>query len=178
LSGPIVAGFDLSFTMAAAVWLDEDFNVVDARNSPIKPGPLRLKRALRLFYSWLQTPTDLAIIEDNAYGAPSRVVVVKLSQLNTLMKLVCEASNVPWLEVAPGKMKRFITGKGTAEKGTVAQELQRKWGIVFVGEEKRGYDLTDAAGLAVWGVHHETGMLSRFWPETGGTRGEEAGVGQ
>jgi len=152
MSGPIVAGFDLSFTMAAAVWLDEKFNVVDARNSPIKPGPMRLKRALRLFYSWLQTSTDLAIIEDNAYGAPSRHVVVKLSQLNTLVKAVCECEGVDWLEVAPSALKKEITGKGNAEKHQVAKELERLYGIRF--ENDKGFDLSDAACAAVWGIKH------------------------
>jgi len=147
-----VAGFDLSFTMAAAVWLDEKFNVVDARNSPIKPGPMRLKRALRLFYSWLQTPTDLAIIEDNAYGVPSRVVLVKLSQLNTLVKTVCECEGVDWLEVAPSALKKEITGKGNAEKHQVAGQLGGLYGITFKND--KGFDLSDAACAAVWGVKH------------------------
>ena len=148
----IVAGFDLSFTMAAAVWLDENMRLVNYRNSAIKPGPMRLKRALRLFYSWLQTPTDLAIIEDNAYGAPSRVVVVKLSQLNTLLKTVCECENVEWLEVGPSALKKEITGKGNAEKHQVATQLANLYGIKF--DNDKGFDLSDAACAAVWGVKH------------------------
>jgi len=153
MSGPIVAGFDLSFTMAAGVWLDKKFNVANVRFSPIKPGPLRLKRALHLFYSWLHTTTtDLAIIEDNAYGAPSRVVVVKLSQLNTLVKTVCECEGVDWLEVAPSALKKEVTGKGNAEKCQVAKELDKLYGISFNND--RGFDLSDAAAASVWGVKH------------------------
>lgn len=152
MEGKVIAGFDLSFTMAAGVWLNSKFEIVDQKCSPIKPGPLRLKRAFHLFYSWLKVPPNLVIIEDNAYGAPSRHVVVKLSQLNTLVKTICECQDIAWLEVAPSALKKEITGKGNAEKNQVAEQIDKLYGIRFTND--KGFDLSDACAAAIWGVKH------------------------
>lgn len=150
----IVAGCDLSYTRSAIVWMDEGFVVQKSSAFAIPPGPQRLKRALYSFRHHVEISprTSLCVIEDNAYGAPSRVVVVKLGALNTLLKVVCECDNVDWLEVSPSALKKGITGKGNAEKAQVAQELLRLYGIKF--ENDKGFDLSDAAAAAVWGVKH------------------------
>ena len=153
----IVAGCDLSYTRSAIVWMDEGFVVQKSSAFAIAPGPFRLKRALYAFNRILTSandlpPPSLCVIEDNAYGAPSRVVVVKLAALNTLLKVVCECWDVDWLEVSPSALKKGITGKGNAEKAQVAQELLRLYGIKF--DNDKGFDLSDAAAAAVWGVKH------------------------
>jgi len=149
----IVAGFDLSFTMSAGVWLDHRYKVVQHWNRAITPGPKRLARAMKIYAAELLVcKPALVVVEDNAYGAPSRTVVVKLSQLNTLLKAVCEAKDIDWLEVSPSAIKKAITGKGTAEKAQVAQELKRLYGIKFSND--KGFDLSDAAAAAVWGLKH------------------------
>ncbi len=148
----IVAGFDLSFTRSAGVWLD-DYKVIYSFAKPIVAGPRRLFRAQSLFTRELhEHRADLVVVEDNAYGAPSRVVVVKLSQLNTLLKASCELLRLDWLEASPSKLKSTITGKGNAEKALVAQELDKLYNIKFVDD--KGFDLSDASAAAVWGLQH------------------------
>ena len=149
----LVAGFDLSFKRSAGVWLDQDFKLVQHWAKSFPPGQKRLASILRSFSQELQAcKPDLVVVEDNAFGAANRVVVVKLSQLNTLLKTVCEVKDVDWLEVSPSALKKEITGKGTAEKSQVAQEIKRLYGIEFVKDE--GGDLSDACAAAIWGVRH------------------------
>ena len=92
----------------------------------------------------------LAILEDAAYGAPSRITVAKLKELSGVYKFILEAHGVEWLELSPSASKKYITGKGTSEKHVVARELARSHGLQFDGD--KGFDLSDAAALAVWGV--------------------------
>ena len=148
----IVLGADLSYTRTGLVCLDEQYHVVDYATQAIKPGPKRFLRALRWFTVNLRPKPDFVVIEDNAYGAPSRVVVTKLSALNTLFKVACEFEDIDYVEVSPSLIKKWVTGKGTAEKHVVAQELKRSFGIEF--DDDKGYDLSDAAALAAWGVNH------------------------
>jgi Holliday junction resolvasome RuvABC endonuclease subunit len=91
-------------------------------------------------------------MEDAAYGAPSRIVVAKLKELSGVYKFILEAHGVPWLELSPSSAKRWITGKGNVEKYVVARELASQYGIKF--KDDMGFDLSDAAALAVWGVKH------------------------
>jgi len=149
----IVAGFDLSFTRSAGVWLNEHYQLQGFWAKGIPAGPRRLYRAMSAFTRELHDmPADLVVVEDNAYGAPSRVVVVKLSMLNTLLKASCELLKIDWLEVSPSALKKAITGKGTAEKAQVAQELERLYNLKF--DDDKGMDLSDAASAAVWGLKH------------------------
>ena len=149
----IILGADLSYTRTGLVWLDERYRILGHLAQAIKPGPKRLLRAVRWFTNELRDKrTDFVVIEDNAYGAPSRIVVTKLSALNTLFKVACEHADIDYLEISPSLVKKWVTGKGTAEKHIVAQELKRRFGIAF--DNDKGYDLSDAAALAAWGVEH------------------------
>ena len=147
----VVLGCDLSYTRSGLVWMTADYTVVRQEDWGCKPGPKRLLRALRWFKQNCIV-ADLAIIEDYAYGAPSRTVVVKLAELGAACKMALEANNIDYLLVSPSAIKKAITGKGTAEKDVVARELERLHGINFADD--KGYDLSDAAACACWGVNH------------------------
>jgi len=152
----LCAGFDLSFTRSAGVWLDHDFKLIQTWSRSFPPGPKRLAVILRSFASELQAcKPDLVVVEDNAFGAANRVVVVKLSQLNTLLKTVCEVKAIDWLEVSPSMLKKELTGKGTAEKSQVAQEIKRLYGLEFRNDP--GNDISDACAAAIWGVRQRQG---------------------
>lgn len=148
----IVLGADLSYTRTGLVWLNR-MEVLHYTTCTIKPGPDRLARAVAQFSSAIKkdkTFVDLAVIEDVAIGAPSRTTVCKLTELSAMFKLVLEIRGIPYLYTSPTLIKKYITGKGTAEKHVVAQELKRRWGIEF--KDDKGFDLSDAAACAVWGL--------------------------
>ena len=149
----IVLGADLSYTRTGLVLLGDNFLLHYHEAFSIKPGPYRFLRALRQFAQFLDKwKPGFVVIEDNAYGAPSRVVVTKLSALNTLFKVACEYAGIDYVEVSPSLVKKWVTGKGTAEKHIVARELERRFGVKF--DNDKGYDLSDAAALAAWGVEY------------------------
>ena len=148
----IVLGADLSYTRTGLVWLDHNYKVVRAETFGCKPGPKRLLRALKWFRDGHMPVADLCIIEDLAFAAPSRTVVAKLAELAAIFKLTLEAADIDYLVVSPTAIKKAITGKGTAEKHVVARELKRAYGLQF--ESDTGFDLSDAAACAVWGVKH------------------------
>ena len=148
----IVLGADLSYTCSGFAWLTDDYTCVWSRTCTIKPGPRRMCRAAKSFLSCIQGQhIDLCIIEDLAYGAPSRTVVTKLAELAAIFKLELEAHDNDYLVVSPSAIKKHITGKGTAEKHVVAQALKALHNIEFKND--KGYDLSDAAAAACWGVN-------------------------
>ncbi len=149
----VILGCDLSYARTGLVWLTDDYSIVAFQDLTFKPGYKRLLKIMKMFNEEVhQHPANLAVIEDLAYGAPSRIVVTKLAELGAIMKVVLEAVSIDYLTISPSAIKKRMTGKGTAEKYVVAQELDRLYGISF--KEDKGFDLSDAAAAAVWGVQH------------------------
>lgn len=147
----MILGADLSYTRTGLVWVHPSMKLSDYATVSIPTGPRRMLRAAKNFEKVLrgQLPS-LCIIEDAAYAAPSRTTVAKLKELSGVFKFVLEAHDVDWLEVSPTLIKKWVTGKGTAEKHVVARELKRRYGISF--KDDPGHDLSDAAALAAWGL--------------------------
>lgn len=149
----LILGLDLSYTRSGLVALNPDYVIVFSKTISVPTGAKRMHRVagqfLKAFEGW--TP-DLCIIEDYAYGAPGKQVLVKLAELGGVVKLVLETRGIDYLCVSPSKIKAHITGKGTAGKDIVARELARLHGIKF--NKDPGYDISDAAACAAWGVAH------------------------
>lgn len=152
----IVLGADLSFTRSGLVWLDGSMEAGHLRTHyhavSVPSGDRRMLRAMKLFSEALDKfyIPSLCIIEDAAYGVPSRTTMGKLKELSGVFKAVLESYGIDWLEISPTMAKKHITGKGTSEKHIVARELKRKYGIAF--KDDVGHDLSDAAALAIWGL--------------------------
>jgi len=170
VSSIIVLGLDLSFTRSGLVWLEWDKTLshpVIYRQITIAtpPGEWRMGRVQTAFYKALQTPTkpNLAVIEGSiqragryTHGSERKRgirVLTMLQELNGVVKAVLDLHRIPQLESSPTHMKKVITMKGTADKATVAQEITARFGIFFPGDEKKGYDLYDACGLALVGLN-------------------------
>lgn len=158
-----VLGIDPSYTCTGLVILSPKLIVLSSSKVRLPPGTNRLLRAGKALDTFIRdtigthgpSSLKLAVVEDAAYAAPSRHVTAKLKELSGVYKFILEAHDIPWLELSPTSAKKNITGKGTSEKSIVARELFTTFGIQF--EEDKGYDLSDAAALAVWGVRHYYG---------------------
>lgn len=152
-----VLGIDPSYTCTGLVVLDQHCQVVTYTKIRLPPGPERLLRGAKALHSFIKdipSGLSLAVLEDAAYGAPSRITVAKLKELSGVYKAVLEGHHVPWLELSPSAAKRFVTGKGTSEKWVVAREISAQYAIAFSNTEDKGWDLSDATALALWGVKH------------------------
>lgn len=151
----LVLGADLSYTRTGLVWLGSGCVLEGQKTLTFPAGPKRLLRAMKQFHDIARhfySSSDFCVIEDYAFGCPSRHVMAKLCELGGVFKAVLEAHGIDYLVVSPSAIKKHITGKGTADKDVVARELKRLHGISF--DNDKGYDLSDAAACAVWGVDH------------------------
>jgi Holliday junction resolvasome RuvABC endonuclease subunit len=153
----LVLGMDLSYTRSGLVGITENYKVDWFKTISVPTGPLRMHRVALQFTKALEGwAPALCIIEDYAYGAPGKQVLVKLAELGGVVKMVLECRKIDYLCISPSKIKSHITGKGTAGKDIVARELGRLHGIKF--DKDPGYDLSDAAACACWGVAHLKGV--------------------
>lgn len=68
-----------------------------------------------------------------------------------LCVMAARQQGIPVVECAPSKLKKFITGKGNADKTAVTSAITRMWPDVTIGSD----DEADALGLASIGaIHH------------------------
>lgn len=55
--------------------------------------------------------------------------------------------NIPFVNVSPSSLKKFITGSGNCNKNVIMMTVYKQWGIECPTD-----NIADAVGLAMWGL--------------------------
>jgi crossover junction endodeoxyribonuclease RuvC len=79
-----------------------------------------------------ETTPDLIVIEGFSYGSKGRAVfeIAYLGwRIREELERFKEQDGIPWIEVPPAQLKKFATGKGTANKGVIMQQVYKRWGF-------------------------------------------------
>jgi len=98
---------------------------------------------------------DLIMIEGYAYG--NRHSLVTLVEIGSIIRHTLYATRIPTWECPPTTLKKWVTGKGTADKVRMAEVVKDRWGYTSSSD-----DIVDAYALARLGLQVAT---------TGGTSG-------
>jgi Holliday junction resolvasome RuvABC endonuclease subunit len=147
----MVLGCDQSYSATGLVWLNQNFTVAHQQILKFPPSDTRLLGAFkRLCMVVKDHKPTMAVVEDVAYGTPSRTTLVKLCKLLGVVEAALQANDVPYLVVSASGCRRWLTGNGHSDKLAVAKELKRRFKIGFEADPRN--DLSDAALLAAWAV--------------------------
>ena len=143
-----ILGIDLSLLATGLVLWKTD----GIENDVITLGE-RLRGAERLFKvgeeiweridSW---EPHLGALEGYAYAGQK---VVGTAELGGLVKAGLYEKQIPYIIVPPGKLKKFATGNGNADKPMMAQAARKRWGYDPQGQNEH---LIDAFALAMFGA--------------------------
>jgi len=153
----IILGLDIAVHLGVAVWsegvivhkgvLHFDTEVKGAKRS----DPSRFTRYDRyaaevedLLAQWAVTHVYV-----EGYGYANAHTLVTLVELGTTIRQVLHDNNVQWLEVAPGTLKKFVTGKGQAPKDKMLLEVYKRFGVDCASDDE-----ADAVSLAWFGAAH------------------------
>lgn len=90
-------------------------------------------------------PPTLVVIE--GYGFASHSLSVSV-EVGTHLRRVLYTKGIPWVEVAPAKLKKFVTGVGKGDKDVMMLEAYKRFGIYT-----KDNDQCDAACLAFAGAY-------------------------
>ena len=97
-------------------------------------------------------PPNMIVIEGFSYGSRGRGLF-ETAYLGYRIREelhVMEAElHIPWMEVSPNELKKFVTGKGNATKDIMMQQVLKKWGY-----EAKDNNVADAYALAMIGVDY------------------------
>ena len=84
--------------------------------------------------------------------------MLKLGRAQGVAIAAAMSAGIPVTEYSPKKVKQSITGNGNADKEQVWRMLQR---LLFLKEEKKPYDATDALAVAVCHHFQENSILGK-----------------
>jgi len=139
-----VAGIDQSARHTGVCVLDKDGTIQCLQLIE----PKKLKDHLRLAFvrkelNSLLAPYELtvAVMEGYSYNSVSKKFV--LGEIGSVTKLAIYDAGAELHIAAPKQLKKFVTGRGSADKGGVIKGIESLW-----GEEITDDNLADSYGLA------------------------------
>ena len=129
-----------SFT--GLVLLDGDVPTPKLVNFKKKSGFERVQLIAKSVGSLLdEWKPDLIAIEGYAYGNSNSLVT--LVEIGTVIRREFYIRGIPWYDVPPTVLKKWVTGKGNAKKPDMAMAALDKWGFALTQD-----DIVDAYCLA------------------------------
>ena len=103
----------------------------------------------------------LVVVENYAFGFRNSLATVV--GCGTIIRVVLFDLKLPWFEVSPTSLKKWVTGKGNAKKPDMAIAVKERWGFCSPSD-----DINDAYGLGQMGQLGEVELLK----VNGVTKGE------
>lgn len=93
----------------------------------------------------MKVKEPLVVLEDFAFARAN--MAHQLGGLAYVVRLSLYKRNLPFILVAPGRLKKFVSGKGSAEKDMMIMRVFKNW-----GHEAQDNNAADAIGLAYVGA--------------------------
>jgi len=143
-------GIDLSLTGTGVVIL-EDGLLINKKLIKSKPsGDLPINELLRIKgiiegieISIMGHDIDIAVIENLAFGVKKTTALTQLAGLSYFTRDMLYKKSIPFVMVAPGSLKKFITGNGAAKKDEMLLATYKLYGITLLDD-----NICDGYGLA------------------------------
>jgi len=146
LRDPMFVGMDPSFNGFAIVVLDQDANIIEqklfASDSQKEPED----RLIELEKEFKFVPNIMCLhsvcIEGPSYASQG-AYILQMGALHFMIRIMLKKKGVDFKIVAPGTLKKFVTGDGRAKKDLMLLKVFKKWGVEFDND-----NLADAYSLA------------------------------
>jgi len=146
LRDPMFVGMDPSYNGFAIVVLDKDANIIEQRLFGSESDSETEDRLMELEkkFKFVQNIVCLhsVCIEGPSY-ASNGAYVLQMGALHFMIRLMLRKRNVDYSIIAPGTLKKFVTGDGRAKKDLMLLKVFKKWGVEFEDD-----NLADAYSLA------------------------------
>lgn len=139
-----IMGGDLSTKSGLSIVIDG--KIVETRHILTDPSPLIPRTAyiveqVKKFI--LEHKPDLICLED--YAANAKFNIIQMVTIGSAIRLMVHDLGIPYCDVAPTELKKYVTGNGNAKKPDMIRHVALKWGFVTKKD-----DLADAVALAMY----------------------------
>lgn len=78
---------------------------------------------------------DMVAIEGYSFGSRGRATI-NLGELGGLIRFYLNRYRTPFIEVPPTALKKWVTGKGNADKTKMAMALYKAYGVEFDNDDE------------------------------------------
>lgn len=149
-----VMGIDLSLVETGIVCLEHGILIRDHLiTSKLSKDELEIERIKKIAREVIKCiecdKPELIVIEGLSYGSKNTTSLCQLAKLNFSVEIYCYQTGYKYLMVAPGHLKKFITGTGIAKKELMLLQVYKKYGVEF-----NNNNLCDAYALCRLGEDH------------------------
>jgi crossover junction endodeoxyribonuclease RuvC len=149
VAGLKIVGIDASLTSTGVAVLNDSLHTEVIKSK--KTGPERLIEIRARIWE-IVFGAELVVIEGYAFAKGNQAH--QMGELGGLLRVMFHEMRLNWIEVAPGQVKKFATGKGNADKRDMAVGVYKRWGREFTtGDEM------DAFVLALIGQAYHQGLV-------------------
>jgi len=146
----ISIGIDLSLVHTGVVVLNSG-KLVEKKSIITKPEGkrpvdeiMRLQTIINQIVAIIDAHSPTIVgIEGIAFGVGKTTALAQLSGLNYLLRKELMIRDIAFVIAAPSSLKKFVTGKGNAQKDEVMLAVYKRWGVTFTDNNE-----CDAYGLA------------------------------
>lgn len=80
--------------------------------------------------------TEMVVIEGLSFGARNTTALIQLSGLNYLIRKLLYELNIPFTICAPTTLKKFICGKGNAQKDLVMMKVYKRYNVTLTNDNE------------------------------------------
>ena len=145
LRDPMFVGMDPSYNGFAIVVLDKDANIIEQKlfGSNSEETEDRLME-LEKEFKFIPNIACLhsVCIEGPSY-ASNGAFILQMGALHFMIRIMLKRAGINFKVVAPGTLKKFVTGDGRSKKDLMLLNVYKKWGMEFNDD-----NLADAYSLA------------------------------
>ena len=142
---PLFVGIDPSINGTGIIVLDKDANIVEQKLFSVKADTFEeslVKYEKEIEFIANMIALHAVYLEGPAYQATGQVIL-QMGALHFITRLFLFKKQKNYKIIAPGTLKKFVTGKGNSKKELMLMKTFKRWGVEFEDN-----NLCDAYGLA------------------------------
>lgn len=146
LRDPMFVGMDPSYNSFAIVVIDKDGEIIEKKLLTSNTKDEAEDRIINLEKDFSFIPNILCLhsvfLEGPSYSSDGSFML-QMGALHYYLRVFFRKKNINYKVIAPGTLKKFVTGDGRAKKDLILLKTFKKWGVEFAINDE-----ADAYGLA------------------------------
>lgn len=146
IKDPMFVGLDPSYNSFAIVIIDKDGEVIEQKLLKSDTKKEAEDRIIEMEKDFEFIPNIICLqsvyLEGPSYSSDG-AFMLQMGALHYYLRIFFRKKNINYKIIAPGTLKKFVTGDGRAKKDLILLKTYKKWGVEF-----NINDLADAYGLA------------------------------
>lgn len=154
----MIIGLDLSLSNSGIVVINKSGKLILHHTIKTKKESDRIIRYHKFkveLFSFLSSnnlmnPNNIFAIEDYTYGIRNSRSLISLAEQGGIVRYIFYFENLVLVEYSNSSVKKFVTGKGNANKDLMLKSVYKKWGFDF-----NDHNLADASAVAMLCLAHQ-----------------------